>query len=105
MRQPFPSGTATKRDDGPLLTRIRTLFLFSVRAVLITSRTSSAFATVLQATSRITSPSLKPRSAAGLLGAPPVTTTPSLPAPATLLAGAIVRPSFGTSVPRVGLLL
>src|SRR5665647_2577048 len=99
--QPFASGTATKRDDPPVLTRIRTLFLLSEAAALIASRTSPALATLLPATSRITSPSLKPRSAAALFGSTSVTTTPSLPAPATLLAGATVRPSFGTSVPRV----
>src|ERR1700675_760138 len=99
--QPLASGSATKRDDPPLLTRIRTLFLLSVRAALIASRTSPALVTFLPATSRITSPSLKPRSAAALFGSTSVTTTPSLPAPATLLAGATVRPSFGTSVPRV----
>src|SRR6266404_3277095 len=79
--QPFASGTATRRDDPPLRTRINTLFLLSVCAALIASRTSPALATLLPATSRITSP--------------------SLPAPATVLAGASVRPSRGTSVPRV----
>ena len=86
-------GTATKRDDPPLFTRIRTLFLLSVRAALMASRTSPALATLLPATSRMTSPSLKPRSAAALFGSTSVTTTPSLPAPATLLAGATVRPA------------
>src|SRR5664279_4497140 len=100
--QPFARGTATKRDDPPLLTRIRTLFLLSVRAAFIASRTSPTLVTLFPATSRITSPSLKPRSAAALLGSTSVTTTPSFPAPATLLAGATVRPSLGTSVPRVG---
>src|SRR5512140_1289230 len=99
--QPFARGTATKREDPPLLTRIRTLFLLSVRAALTASRTSPALETLFPATSRITSPSLNPRSAAALFGSTSVMTTPSLPAPATLLAGATVRPSFGTSVPRV----
>src|SRR3979409_452186 len=98
---PFARGSATKREDPPLLTRIKTLFLLSVRAALIASRTSPALVTLFPATSRITSPSLKPRSAAALFGSISVTTTPSLPAPATLLAGASVRPSFGTSVPLV----
>src|ERR1700726_1688147 len=100
MPQPFARGTATKRDDPPLLTRIRTLFLLSVRAASMASRTSLTLATLFPATSRITSPSLKPRSAAALCGSTSVTTTPSLPAPATELAGASVKPSFGTSVPR-----
>src|SRR5258708_25660362 len=96
----WAGGGARERDAPPLLTRIRTLFLLSVRAASIASRTSPALVTFLPATSRITSPSLKPRSAAALFGSTSVTTTPSLPAPATLLAGATVRPSFRTSGPR-----
>src|SRR5262249_42078815 len=98
--QPLARGTATKRDWPPLFTRLRTLFLLSSRAALIASRTSPAVPTLLPPTSRITSPSLKPRSAAALFGSTSVTTTPSLPAPATEFAGATVRPSLGTSVPR-----
>src|SRR3984885_994560 len=101
--QPFASGCAWNRAPPPLLIRIKTLFLLSARAALIASRTSPALATVFPATSRMTSPSLKPRSAAALFGSTSVTTTPSLPAPATLLAGATVIPSFGTSVPLVAL--
>ena len=47
LDQPLASGTATKRDEPPLFTRIRTLFLLSVRAALIASRTSPALATRL----------------------------------------------------------
>ena len=48
------------------MTRIRTLFLLSLRAAVTASRTSPTLATLFPATSRITSPSLKPRSAAAL---------------------------------------
>src|SRR6185369_7275278 len=101
--QPFASGTATKRDEPLERTLISTLFLLSLRAATIASRTSPGLVTLLPATSRMTSPSLKPRSAAALFGSTSVTTTPSLPAPATLLAGATVRPSFGTPVPLLRL--
>ena len=58
-----------------------------------------ACATFLPATSRMTSPVLKPCSEAMPLGSTSVTTTPSEPLPATWPAGASVRPSRGTSVP------
>ena len=56
-----------------------------------------AWLTFLPATSRMTSPVLKPCSEASPLGSTSVTTTPSVPLPATCPAGASIRPSFGTS--------
>jgi len=56
---------------------------------------SAALATALPPTSRITSPVLRPSSAAGPLGSTPTTARPSLPAPATSFAGARERPRRG----------
>src|SRR5947209_7923303 len=71
--QPCPRGTATKRDWSPERTRIRTLFFLSERALASASLTSPGVLTGLPATSRMTSPSLKPRSLAAPFGSTPVT--------------------------------
>src|SRR3979490_2341870 len=93
---PFARGSATKREDPPLLTRIKTLFLLSVRAALIASRTSPALVTLFPATSRITSPSLTRHSTQNLLRSFSVTTTPSLPARLSLLwVSALASTAFG----------
>jgi hypothetical protein len=59
-RQAWPTGSATKRVLSPDFTRIRTVRLPSVRALVIILRTSAGVETVLPATSRITSPVEKP---------------------------------------------
>src|SRR5256714_958190 len=97
--QPRPSGTARNRVFSPDLTRNRIVRLPPERASAKALRTSSGLATRLPAISRITSPVRKPCVAAGPSGSTCVTTTPSLPAPATLPAGASERPRRGTSVP------
>src|SRR5450631_3659558 len=96
--QLLPTGRATKRVLSPFFTRTSTLRLPSVRALATPSRTSAGDETDLPATSRITSPVEKPRSAATPEESTPVTTTPSLPAPATRAAGASVRPSLPISL-------
>jgi len=56
------SGTATNRDEPPLFNaHEHACSCCQARAALIASRTSPALVTLLPATSRITSPSLKPR--------------------------------------------
>src|SRR5262245_22817794 len=93
------NGTATNFVASPDFTRIRTVRLPPSRASASALRTSSALATALPPTSRMTSPVLKPRSATGPSGSTSVTTTPLPPAPATLSAGARVRPSRGSLLP------
>src|SRR5215831_14502943 len=87
-----PSGSATNFVASPDFTRISTVRLPSLRASASAVRTSAGVATALPPTSRITSPVLKPRSAAGPSASTSVTTTPLLPLPATFPAGARVRP-------------
>src|SRR3954469_364439 len=101
--QPRPSGTARNRVFSPDFTRNRMVRLPPERASAKALRTSSGLATRLPATSRITSPVRKPCAAAGPSGSTCVMTTPSLPAPATLPAGASDRPRRGTSVPLLSL--
>src|SRR5262245_25588951 len=72
----FLIGSATNLIASAVFTRSRTVFLPAVRASLRALRTSAVLATVLPATSRITSPVLMPRSAAGPLGSTPTTVTP-----------------------------
>src|SRR6187200_1273924 len=74
--QAFLIGSATNLVASADFTRSRTVFLPAVRASLRALRTSAVFATALPPTSRITSPVLMPRSAAGPLGSTPVTATP-----------------------------
>src|ERR1043166_8828577 len=96
---PRPTGSAMKRVWSPDLTRISTARLPSPRASASSLRTSAGLDTGLPATSRMTSPDLKPWLAAGPSGSTEVTTTPSLPAPATPPEGAKVSPRRGSSVP------
>src|SRR5215467_332715 len=95
--QAFLIGSATNLIASAVFTRSRTVFLPAVRASLRALRTSAVFATALPPTSRITSPVLMPRSAAGPLGSTPTTATPCSPEPATSLAGARLSPSRGES--------
>src|ERR1700720_4520715 len=83
FRHPRPTGSAMKRVWSPDLTRISTARLPSPRASASALRTSAGFDTGLPATSRMTSPDLKPGLGAGPSGSTEGTTTPSLPGPAT----------------------
>src|SRR5215211_7582351 len=98
-----PSGSATNFVASPDFTRISTVRLPPERASLSAVRTSAGLETALPATSRITSPVLKPRSAAGPSGSTAVTTTPLPPLPATEPAGANVRPRWLSERPDVSL--
>src|SRR5688572_752736 len=60
-----PSGMATNRVPRSDFTRINTLRLPSARASASALRTSAGVVTLLPATSRMTSPGRKPKSAAG----------------------------------------
>src|SRR5882672_4474816 len=91
-RQALPSGIATKRVPCSDFTRINTVRRPAALASFIALRTSAGALTTLPATSRITSPVLKPWAAAAPSGSTLVTTTPWLPEPPTLDAGASERP-------------
>ena len=91
--QPVATGSATKRVELPDLIRIRTSCLPEDRASDTAWRTSDGLLTALPPTSRMTSPLRMPHSAAGPSGLTSVTTTPCLPFPGTLSAGAMVSPS------------
>src|SRR5580698_5697521 len=98
MTQALPSGSATNFVPSPDFTRNKTACLPSFWASARLLLTSDGVATVLPPTSRMTSPTLKPCSAATPPPATAVTTTPSPLEPETLLAGASVKPSFGISL-------
>src|SRR5262249_12081029 len=97
--QALPIGRAANRVPPSDLPRISPVFFPAPLASASTFLTSAGVETVVPPTSRITSPVLKPRSAAGPSGSTCVTTTPCPDAPATCLAGASERPSLGTSAP------
>ena len=89
------SGMATNRVPRSDFTRISTLRLPSARASASALRTSAGVATVLPATSRMTSPAWKPKSAAGPFGSTSAMTTPGScrPARATGRAADLPRPA------------
>src|ERR1043166_7847024 len=96
---PRPTGSAMKRVWSPDLTRISTARLPSPRASASALRTSAGLDTGFPAPPRRTPPDWKPWLAAGPSGPTEVTTTPSLPAPATPPEGAKVSPRRGSSGP------
>src|SRR3984957_19079660 len=98
ISQALPSGKATNLVPWPDFTRNKTARLPSLRASARLLRTSAGVDTVLPPTSRMMSPTWKPWSAELPPSATAVTTTPLPSLPETLLAGASVRPSFGTSL-------
>src|SRR5208282_3804209 len=77
ITQALPSGRATNFVPSPDFTRNNTACLPSLRASLRLLRTSEGVATILPPTSRMTSPTWKPCSAATPPSATAVTTTPS----------------------------
>src|SRR5689334_23932534 len=81
--QALPSLKATNFVPSPDFTRISTVRLPSRCALPTATRISEGEATLRPATSRLTSPALKPFSAATPSGSTWVTTTPPLPLPAT----------------------
>ena len=95
-------GIATKRSPEAVWTRISTAFLPSCLAAAMSDFTWAGSDTGLPATSRITSPSARPLSAAAPFGSTLTMTTPLSPAPDTCLAGAARprAPAWTRSGPR-----